>query len=321
MVGRLRHVEDEHRRVRRATCRALAGGLAADQAGVVSRRQLYAAGITRAEIRANVAAARWARVGRQSICVHTGPLSQQARHWVAVFEAGPRAHLDGASALVEGGVQRLSVDTIRVSVPRGAPARRPPGVDIRQTRRWCADDVVETGVRRARIEVAAVHAALWAVSDRQAALFLTMPVQQRLTTAEAISRVMLRVRRDRRRRFIHAVLLDLMGGVGSLGELDVLRGCRARGLPEPEKQAVFRTAGGRYHLDFRWEKWKLVVEVDGIQHSWAEQIVGDALRHNTLTIAGDTVLRIPLLGLRVAADDFFAQIEQALRRAGWRRTP
>lgn len=293
--------------------------LAADQAGVVSRPQLYGAGITRAEVRANVAAQRWARVGRQCICVHTGPLTQQARHWIAVFEAGPRAYLDGASALVEGGVERLNVDTIRVSVPRGAPARRPPGIDIRQTRRWCADDVVGPGLRRARIEVAAVHAALWAVSDRQAALFLTMPVQQGLTTAEAISTVMLRVRRDKRRSFIHDVLLDLMGGVRSLGELDVLRGCRARGLPEPERQAVFRARNGRYYLDFRWARWGLVVEVDGIQHAWAEQIVGDALRQNTLTIAGDTVLRIPLLGLRVAPEDFFTQIERALVAAGWRR--
>ena len=30
------------------------------------------------------------------------------------------------------------------------------------------------------------------------------------------------------------------------------------------------------------------------------------------------VLRLPLLGFRVAADDFFAQIEQALVDAGWR---
>jgi len=174
-------------------------GLASARAGVVSRRQVYAAGLTRSEVRANVSAGRWARVGSQCICVHTGPLTQHARHWAAVFEAGPRAYLDGAAALLEDGVQPLTTDTIRASVPREAPACRRPGVDIRQTRRWRAEDVVEHGLPRSRIEVAAVHAALWAVSNRQAALYLTMPVQQRLTTAERISEVMLRVRRDERR--------------------------------------------------------------------------------------------------------------------------
>lgn len=302
----------------RAARRARVVELAAAQAGVVSRRQLYAAGVTRSEVRANVAAGRWARIGRQCLCVHTGPLTQHARHWAAVFEGGPRAYLDGASALVEAGVERLTVETIRVSVPRGAPARRPAGVDIRQTRRWRAEDQVGEGLPRATIEVAAVHAALWAVSNRQAALFLTMPVQQRLTTPDRISTVMLRVRRDKRRSFIHGVLLDLLGGVRSLGELDVLRGCRARGLPEPRMQALHRATNGTYYLDFRWDEWRLVVEVDGIQHAWVEQLVGDALRQNTLSIAGDTVLRIPLLGLRVAPDDFFAQIEAALVAAGWR---
>ena len=37
---------------------------------------------------------------------------------------------------------------------------------------------------------------------------------------------------------------------------------------------------------------------------------------NDLTLQGARVLRLPLLGLRVAADDFFAQIAQALREAG-----
>ncbi len=73
------------------------------QAGVISRRQLYAAGVTRGEVRANVRAERWRRVGSQSVCVHRGPLTEEAWHWAAVFEAGPRAYLDGGSALTVAG--------------------------------------------------------------------------------------------------------------------------------------------------------------------------------------------------------------------------
>jgi hypothetical protein len=41
-------------------------------------------------------------------------------------------------------------------------------------------------------------------------------------------------------------------------------------------------------------------------------------RQNDITLQGCRVLRLPLLGLRVAREEFFAQIEQALVDAGWR---
>lgn len=291
--------------------------LAEQQDGVVSRRQVYAAGVTRWEVRGQLMAGRWQKVGDQSVCVHTGPLTEGGHRWAAVFQGGPRACLDGASALVASGLGRFDVERVRVSVPRGARVRRTRLYDIRQTRRWSADDLASGGVPRTRPAVAAVRAALWAVSDRQAALVLAMTVQQGLATAEQVATELLRVRRDRRRRHLHAVVLDLVGGVRSLGELDVVRGCRERGLPEPDAQVLRRSPNGTYYLDFRWRRWGVVLEVDGIQHSWVEQIVGDALRQNTITLSGDVVLRLPLLGLRVRPDDFFGQVRQALVQAGW----
>ena len=60
-----------------------------------------------------------------------------------------------------------------------------------------------------------------------------------------------------------------------------------------------------------------MVEVDGIHHAWTENVVPDALRQNALAIAGDTVLRLPLLGLRLEPDAFYTQIEEALVAGGW----
>ncbi len=235
-----------------------------------------------------------------------------------MFEAGPRAFLDGASSLRAGGLKKFDVDRIRVSVPRGARVRRGKGLDIRQTRRWAADDVVSGGgPPRSRNEVAAIRAALWAQSNRQAALILTMAVQQGLTTAERLGVEMLRVKRDKRRSFIQAVLLDLLGGVRSLGELEFARELRRRGLPEPTRQVLRRGRDGKYYLDVIWDQWGLIVEIDGIHHSWAQNVVADALRQNDVTLQSATVLRLPLLGLRVAADEFFRQIELALIDAGW----
>lgn len=303
-----------HRALRRRRAEALAWR----QDGVVSRVQLYTAGVTRAEVRANIRAGRWQRWGSQSVLVFTGEPPRPARHWAAVFEAGPRAFLDGASALEAAGLTKYTVDRIRVSVPRGARVRRGRGLDIRQTRRWHPDDLAPgSGVPRARPAVAAVRAGLWARSDAQAALVVTMAVQQGIADVRDVGREMLRIKRDKRRRFLQALVLDLVAGVRSLGELDVARECRRRGLPEPSRQVVRRGPRGTVYLDVSWEKWGVVLEIDGIHHSWAQNIVDDALRHNSVALNGDVVLRLPLLGLRIAADDFFAQVEQALIAAGW----
>jgi hypothetical protein len=148
------------------------------QGDVVSRTQIYATGMTRAEVRAHVAAGRWQIIGRHCVCIHTGPLTTEARHWVAFLEAGPRALVDGESSLVLAGLERYDVDKIRVSVPRGARIRhRGSSLNIRQTRRLAPTDRAPgSGVPRTRNPVAAVRAALWARSDRQATLLLTMTV-------------------------------------------------------------------------------------------------------------------------------------------------
>jgi very-short-patch-repair endonuclease len=292
--------------------------MAKPQADVASRMQLYAGGITRHEVRANVEAGRWQLIGRQSLLLHGGPVLRENLEWAAVFEAGPRAFLDGASSLVAGGLKKFDVERVRVSVPRGARVRRVRGIDVRQTRRWAAGDLAPgVGVPRSRNPIAAVRAALWAKSDKQAALLLTMVVQQGMATPEQLGIEMLRVRRDRRRAFINAVILDLLGGVRSLGELDVAHELRRRGFPAPSRQSLRRGRNGNYYLDLIWDEWGVVVEIDGIQHSWAQNVVADALRQNDVTLENATVLRMPLLGLRVAADEFFAQIGQALEDAGW----
>lgn len=291
--------------------------LAETQGYVVSRRQVYALGVTRWEVRRHVGARRWQLIGDQTVCLHNGPIDTQGHHWAAVFQGGPRAVLDGASALVASGLRRYDVDRVRVSVPRGARVRRTAAYDIRQTRRWSSDDVVPSGIPRTRPAVAAVRAALWARTDRQATYVLTLAVQQGLARAEEIGQEALRIRRDRRRVLLCTVVNDLLDGARSLGELDVARALRRRGLPVPARQVLRRDDRNRYFLDLYWPDHQLVVEVDGIHHAWAESIVGDALRQNALSISGDTVLRLPLLGLRLRPDEFFAQIEQALRSRGW----
>ncbi|MGB0099839.1 MAG: hypothetical protein WBP61_06125 [Nocardioides sp.] len=291
--------------------------LAAHQGQVLSRRQLYRVGITRWEIRGQVRGGRWQLIGDQSVHLQNSALSQDGEHWAAVFQGGPRACLDGASALVASGLERFEVDRVRVSVPRGARIRRNQRFNIRQTRRWASADILPTGVPRTAPATAAVRAALWARSEREATYLLVLVVQQGLASAEMLGAEVLRIRRDRRRLLVHEVVNDLLDGARSLGEVDVLHELRRRGLPEPSRQVLRIDGRNRYYLDLYWERFGLVVEIDGIHHAWAENIVGDALRQNAVSLTGDLFLRLPLLGLRLEPEAFFGQIESALRASGW----
>lgn len=300
----------------RAQRLAKAMRLASQQADAISLAQLAALKVTRSQVRAQLDARRWQRVHSRVVVTHAGPLTDEAQRWAAVLEGGPRAYLDGATALTAEGLKGFTAEVIRVSVPPSARRRTIAGVDVRRTRRDEVTRLQPHGIPRTQPEIAAVRAALWARSDKQAALVMTMSVQQGLTTAERLGRALLDVRRDRRREFLHATVLDLLDGVRSISEAEFARMCRERGLPEPSRQVLRRTKDGRYFLDVWWEAWRVVVEIDGIQHSWASQIVGDALRQNAISMEDTLVLRIPLLGLRVAPEEFFAQVEQALADRG-----
>jgi very-short-patch-repair endonuclease len=296
---------------------AKARAIAAEQGGVLSRPQLYGLGVTRWEIRGQVRARRWQLIGDQSVQLDNGELRDRGEMWAAVFQGGPRACLDGGSALIAAGLERYELTPVRVSVPRGARVRRNQRFNIRQTRRWEAADIASTGIPRTQPATAAVRAGLWARTDREATYVLTIAVQQGLVGPDDLGLALLRVRRDKRRLLLHEVVNELLDGARSLGEIDVVRELRRRGIPVPSRQVLRKDGRNRYYLDLYWPDFKVVVEIDGIHHTWAENVVGDALRQNAVVLDGDTFLRLPLLGLRLRPDDFFAQIEQALRSGGW----
>lgn len=304
-------------RARRLLRRRLVADLAVAQRDVVRLPQLYALGLTRADVRAELRARRWQRVGSQSIVLHNGPLPTETRRAVAVFNAGADAALDGVSALVEAGLQHYDEPVIHLSVSKGTRYRRARGVRIHETRRRRPDDVLDLAIPRVGAPVAAVRAALWARSSRQAALILAMTVQQRLATVQAVTEAFAMVRRDKRRRLIARVLRDLDQGAQSMGELDFLDLCRRRNLPMPSRQVRRRLPSGRVYLDVYWDQYGVVLEIEGAHHLLAGVAIDDSLRQNELTIQHDRVMRIPVLGLRVAADELFDQLERLLRRCGW----
>lgn len=300
---------------------AAAEDLAGDQCGVLSRRQLYEMGVTRWQVRAQVDARRWQRTGRQTVSVRTGRLDERAVRWVAVLETCPLAALAGASALLEAGLTGVSERVVHVIAPKSSRPRRSRGVRVHESRRYRDDDVHIDGLRRVRTPVAVVQAALWATSDRQAALFVVTSLQQRLVRAEEVAEALEAVRRHARRRLILQLVADVADGAHSLGELDLTRALRRRGLPPPTRQVVRRLASGRVHLDAEWEEYGVRLEVDGAQHEEPEGRLHDAVRDLELAAAGGGPVRLPLLALRLDEEAVLDRLAALLRARGWSAGP
>lgn len=299
--------------------RAAARRIARAQELAVSFKQLYAAGVPRWLVRREIKVGRWQRAGRQTVVLHNGPVSVGTRRWVAVLEGGPRAALAGVSALQEAGLTALSDELIHVIVARGSRRVRVQGVSFHESRRWNEADVLRTGIPRVVPPVAAIHAALWARTDREATLLLAMAVQQRKATPGQLHDAAASIRRHRRRRLLTRVTSELAGGVQSLNELDVAVAMRSRGLPEPTRQQLRQRPAGRQYLDADFPDYEITLEIDGPQHDEPQARLDDLVRDVGLAADGRTVIRIPMVAWRVGQARVLDALEELFAARGWRR--
>lgn len=281
--------------------------------GVLSRHDLRRLGFDRNAVAREVAAGRWQMHGRHTVAVHTGPLGVEASRWRAVWEVSrTRSVADGVTALQAAGLSGYADDMVHLSVPHATTHPPVRGVRVHAVCRRPAWQVIGSGLPRTRPAVAAVRAAQWALSDRQASLLLVMPVQQRLVTGAQLTDAAARVPGRARRALIREVVADIVDGTHALGELDFARLCRRHRIPRPDRQVVRRLPNGTAYLDARWDAARLVVEVDGSGHRQGLAVTADNLRQNDVTLTRDIVLRIDVLGLRVAEEQFMAQVSSAL---------
>ena len=275
--------------------------LAERQHGALGRRQLTAAGVPRWLVRQELRARRWQRLGTQVVLTHNGPPLRESLLWAAVLTVGRRAALDGVTALQAAGVSGLTDTEIHVITPKSSTPERVSGVTVHESRRFREQDVVGSEPRRVRPATAAVHAALWARTDREASYLLILVVQQRLAGVEELVEALELVLRHPRRRALATVLAELAGGVRSIGELDVARDFRRRGLPEPDRQVERRRSNGRVYLDVELTAYGVRLELDGAGHDAPDQRLSDVLRDLRCLGADEPVVRVPMAAYRVGA--------------------
>lgn len=301
------------RRLSRSERTRRAGPIAMHYDGVAPRGELRAVGVSRDDVRSEVAAGRWVALGRHTVVVFRERWSRRSAWFHAIWESGAGAALDGVAALHASGLTGFEHDVIDIAIPTRNRRHRVPRVRLRQYR--AMPSLVGGGVPRVRPEIAAIHAAQWARTDRTAALILCLVVGQRIVPPEHLLRAFAEVTRCARRRFLTGVIVDICDGVRSVNELDFARLCRRYGLPPPSRQVVRQLPGGRVYLDVSWDELALVVEIDGGHHVEALNPMLDALRHNDVVLTNATVLRIPTLGLRLEEARFMQQVVRAYEAA------
>ena len=223
-----------------------------DQAGVVSRRQLLAAGHTDANIRRMIRRKELTRVHDGVYVDHTGPLTWLQRAWAGVLAVWPAA-LTAESVVSPGGPVVVAVDRCR-------HVTRPDGVRIVYVTNLDEQVRWNLGPPRVRFEAAVLDLAASAPSELAAIGVLADAVQSRQTTAERLLTALDRRRRVRRRAFLAAVLRDVRDGTHSALEHGYLTKVeRPHGLPVADRQEP----GVGLYRDVTYADLDTYVELDG----------------------------------------------------------
>lgn len=301
--------------------------LAARQSGAVSRRQLDRLGYRSWHVAGQLAAGRWRAVGKQLVVVHTGPLGDDARLWLAVLGTPGDVAVGSWTGLARHGLTGWERPGLHLVVPRGAKPYRPPDVVVHESRRFAPEDVVRRdGLPVFRVERCAVDAAAWQPSGRAAVGLLAATVQQGLTTPDRLAAQLDRVGRVRFCTLMQRSIADIAGGAAALSEIDLVHLCRGARLPTPVQQERRRDSRGRWrYLDAVWrlpDGRRLVVEVDGVGHMEAARWYADLMRDAELLPDERTIrLRIPAAALRAEPERVRAMLEHYLRPPTPVRTP
>jgi hypothetical protein len=289
--------------------------LAAQQGGLLARRQLNALGYDDQYVHAQVRARRWQLVSDVVICTTTGTLTREQLMWAGVLHAGPGSAIGGLTALERRGLKHWTRNEVTVLLRKSHNLAPLPGVRFVETRRPVG--LLATGdLPTWRTEPAALLFAGYSRSSKTAHGLLAAVVQQGMTTPERLLLEIDRMRPLRWAKRFKRTLGLVAGGAHSLAEMRVERMCFDHGLPLPDRQVPRVDASGKVrYVDALWRLpgGKIVVlEVDGGFHMEVGNWESDISRERDLVTTGAVVLRCTD---RELADESH-QIAASLRAVG-----
>jgi predicted transcriptional regulator of viral defense system len=293
---------------------------ARDQAGIVSRRQAIDAGMSAAAIAARTKSGRWRRVHPGVYTTFTGPMTRDAQLWAAVLAAGPGAQLSHQTAAELNRLTDQSLPVIHVTIPPNRRITTPQGVIIH------ISSSLSGGWRFARgipphtfAEETIVDLAHGATELNDVIAYVTAGFAKRKVSEGRIKAVAAARKKLRWRSELDEIADAAAGGAHSVLEYrydhDVEQ---AHGLPKAAKQVKFtKPDGSRGYRDRYYEKYKLIVELDGKQFHPPEHKGRDQDRDNEAAATVGSTLRYGWADVTGKRCDSAGQVHAALTKGGY----
>ena len=291
---------------------------AAAQAGILSRRQAWAAGVSKEMIRARLASGRWQRVHAGVVATFSGRLPRESHLWAALLACGPGAVLSHETAAELAGLIATPDPAVHVSVPLTRRVTPRPGITVHRSLYAARARHPALRPQRTRTEHTVVDL-IQASTDLDAAVsWLVRAVSARLTTPSRLLAALDTRFRVRWRRELTDALADVAEGCHSMLELRYLRRVeRAHGLPDGTRQH----SRNRWYDDVAYSDFGVHVELDGRAAHPAEQAFRDHRRDNAAVLTGSRVLRYGFSDVTQRPCLVAAEVATMLRVAGWRGRP
>jgi len=295
--------------------------LARQQAGVISRQQLLAGGLTPQMITTRLERGRWQQLDWGVYATFTGPPPRQAWLWAAVLRAGPGAVLSHLTAAELHGLLDTPAEAIFVTVPS---TRRisAPGLVVRTSSR--VTEATQPGRQppRTSVEETVLDLAQLAWTFDDACGWLTHACGRRLTTAAKLEQAQQLRKKMRWRRELEDVLKAAADGIHSALEYRYLRDVeRAHGLPRSRHQVRVVIDGKTVYRDAYYEKYKLAVELDGKLAHPDEERWRDSHRDNQAGAEGILTARYGWRDVYGHPCETALLQARILRKRGWTGQP
>lgn len=288
------------------------------QAGVISRSQLVAAGFPDQFGRDRVRSRRWQRLSDGIYLTHSGEVGWSARCWAALLVGDGHGVIALHAAAYLDGLRPDRPTQIHLLLPHGLRKRRHPSwVKIVSTRRPVSFHGTprRTGVARTTLDLVQRTAREDDVVGQVTA------AARKLGTVVPLRRELEARHYTRHRDLLEGLLAADAEGLESALEYRYDRDvARAHGLPTMQRQVVTTLPTAQIRSDLRSEEYRTRIELDGRVH--LATVDADVWRDNAVALAhGELTLRFRWQHVVGAPCDVAEQVAQALRRGGWTGTP
>lgn len=293
--------------------------LAALQRGILTRAQVLGAGLTKDLIAARLDLGRWQRVYPGIYAAFSGEPSREAVLWAAVLAAGPGAMLSRQTAAELDGLSDLPSSLIHVTVPSERRVRPKPGLVLHYSARASQSVHPVRTPPRTRVEETVLD--LWDSSRSldDAVSWVARSLGRRLTTQAKLRAAVLERAKVHRRALLDELLEPDLAGLNSILEHRYVRDVeRPHGLPKGIRQAVAQLNGRKQYRDTLYDKYQLVVELDGRISHPDETRWADIERDNAAAADGLTTLRYGTVALITAPCRVAAEVAKLLTSRGYR---